>query len=132
MVSFVRFTGAVALLAIAFGCQPRVPRLPDGPIAERRVSAQGSVISVERPRPDDTQTYVHVLIAPADSQPVRLILAPGWYLDRQGLRFEPNQKVVVEGRAARDGEPGIVVERISSGQRSYRLRDEQAKPLWTP
>lgn len=91
------------------------------------------MISIERPRPEDTKSYVHVLIVPADRKPVRLILGPGWYLDRQGIRFEPNQAVLAEGRATAGGtDPGIVVERISIGEKSYRLRDEHARPLWGP
>jgi hypothetical protein len=128
-----RTTHLALALATALGCHPYgpdLPRHPDVPIPDQRVSLQGSVISVERPRPEDTKSYVHVLIAPTDKKPVRLILGPGWYLDRQGIYFEPHQNVVAEGRAARDGESGIVVERISSGDRSYQIRDEQARPLW--
>ncbi len=121
----------------ALGCQPPYipphPVVPDVPLPERRVSAQGLVLSVERPRPEDAQSYVHVLIAPTGKQPIRLILAPGWYLDRQGIRFEPQQRVTAEGkRALHQGQASIMVERISTEHGSYRLRDEQEQPVWVP
>jgi hypothetical protein len=129
------FLSPLALIA-ALGCQPfgpELPRHPDVSPPQSSISERGSVISIERPRPEDTKSYVHVLIAPTDRKPIRLILGPGWYLDRHGIRFEANQAVLAEGRATGGGsDPGIVVERISIGEKSYRLRDEQARPLWGP
>ena len=119
----------------ALGCQatsaPPHPVVPDAPLSERSVNAQGVVLSVERPRPEDAQSYVHVLIAPTGGQPIRLILAPGWYLDGQGIRFEPQQRVSAQGtRAVHEGQAGIMVESISTEQGSYRLRDDQEQPAW--
>jgi hypothetical protein len=89
------------------------------------------VSSVERPRPDDAQTFVRIVLVPADKQPIRLVLAPGWYLEQQGIRFEPQQAVRVEGkRTEENGAPTIVVRRIHQGERSYVLRDEQEQPAW--
>jgi hypothetical protein len=122
-------------LVMALSCHPyptgpELPRHPDASTSDQRVSLSGSVISIERPRPEDTKSYVHLLIAPTDSKPVRLILGPGWYLDREGIYFKPHQSIVAEGRPTREGQQGIVVERISSGDRSYQIRDAQARPLW--
>ncbi len=129
-------SGCVLVLLVgALGCQPPYlpphPVVPDVPLPERRVSAQGLVLSVERPRPEDAQSYVQVLIAPSGEQPIRLILAPGWYLDRQGIRFEPQQRVAAEGkRTVHQGQTSIMVERIATEQGSYELRDEQQQPVW--
>jgi hypothetical protein len=69
---------------------------------------------------------------PRDQQPVRLVLAPGWYLDEQGLRFTPNESLRVEGtRGNEDGPTLIVVHRLQRGDRSYLLRDEREQPLWS-
>jgi hypothetical protein len=117
-------------------CQPRPftpkPPPPFTPTAAPQISAQGVVLSVERPRPEDSQSYVHLLVSPADHKPVRLVLGPGWYLEREGMRFEPNESVRFHGRSvSREGRSGIEVQRIEHGQRSYILRDDQNRPAWT-
>jgi hypothetical protein len=109
---------------------PELPRHPDVPIPENRVMARGVVVSVERPRPEDSQSYVHVVISDEGRRPVRLILGPGWFLDREGIHFEPNQVVRAEGRRSTETEGGIVVESVSSGDKTYQLRDEQHRPAW--
>jgi hypothetical protein len=127
----------VWLSSAIMACQPRpfppeLPRHPNGPIADASVSTRGLVVSVERPRPEDSKSYVHVLISAEDRQPIRLILAPGWYLDQHGIRFEPEQAVTASGkRAVHGGQPSIVVERISTSQGTLLLRDEQDHPVWS-
>ena len=127
-------SAALALLLGATSCQPRVPRVP-GPWAEPArgtVIAEGVVLSEERPRPEDAQSYVHLLIEPRGEQPIRLVLAPGWYLDERGLRFAPNESVRVEGTRSSEGGPTLIlVHRLQRGDRSYVLRDDRAQPVWS-
>jgi hypothetical protein len=123
---------AIVALVTAAACQPTVPRIPS-PVAApgSNVTARGTVLSVERPTPEDSQSFVHVTITPSDRNPVRLVLAPGWYLDEQGLRFEPRESISVEGRAVvEQGQRKIVVQRVQRGEHSYLLRDEHERPLW--
>lgn len=88
-------------------------------------------MSVERPRPEDSQAFVHVVIAPTDQRSIKLVLGPGWYLEEKGLRFEPRQTVEVRGRqTTQSGESTIVVQSIRQGDRSYVLRDEREQPAW--
>lgn len=95
------------------------------------ITMEGIVSSVERPRPEDSQAYVHLVVTPADGVPIRLVLAPGWYLDEQGIRLEPRQTVQVSGkRVVKDGQSGIVVQRLRRGDESYILRDEHEQPKW--
>ena len=128
------FLSRSLLFVVAASCAPTVPfprRESAPPAASDRVSTQGVVLSVERPRPEDSQSFVHVVINPDDQRPIRLALAPGWYLDRQGLKFAPNDPIRVEGsRGSARGEPEIVVHRVYQGERSYILRDEQSRPVW--
>ena len=92
---------------------------------------QGVVSSVERPRPEDGQAFVHIVITPSDTQPIRLVLAPGWYLEEQGIRFEPNQTVQASGkRVVENGQPSLVVQTLRRGEQSYILRDEREQPVW--
>jgi hypothetical protein len=121
------------LLAILPACKPTPPRLPtpfNQPQAGRQTTIEGVVLSVERPRPDDSQTFVHVVISPADRTPIRLVLAPGWYLEEKGIRFEPRDLVQASGRrVVENGEPNIIVQSIRQGDR-YLLRNEQDQPVW--
>lgn len=121
-------------LAFLMGCQPVAPRVPSPfgqPTADAPLTTRGVILSVERPRPDDSQAFVHVVIAPADQQPIRLVLAPGWYLQKSGLRFEAREPVEVRGKyVVQNGEPSIVVQSVRQGDRSYVLRDERERPAW--
>jgi len=121
------------LMAVLLGCQPLPPQAPlqGQPSASGSMVTEGVISSVERPRPDDAQTFVHVVVTPAGKQPIRLVLAPGWYLDEQGIRFEPQQTLWVQGRhTLENGAPTIVVRSIRQGERSYVLRDEHEQPAW--
>ena len=135
MTHFARLA-ALLLLTRLLACQSlasqAAPPLDVSQAGGSQISAQGTVLSVERPRPEDTQSFVHLVIAPGDQKPIRLALAPGWYLERQGIRFEPHENVRFEGRTvSHDGEETRVeVRRIEQGDRSYILRDEQNRPAW--
>jgi len=110
---------------------PHIPGATARPLASALVSMEGVVLSVERPRPEDNQSYVHVVLAPTGAEPIRLALAPGWYLDRQGIRYDAHENLRVEGRRGAEGEPStLVVQRVHQGNRSYVLRDERDQPAW--
>lgn len=120
-------------LALLGGCSPVPPRAPSpfGQPTAEAPTTRGVVMSVERPRPEDSQAFVHVVIAPTDQQPIKLVLAPGWYLEEKGLRFEPQQTVEVRGRqTTQHGDSTIVVQSVRQGDRSYVLRDEREQPAW--
>jgi hypothetical protein len=129
------FVLAALTWAVASGCQPQTPRIPtpfDKPSAGGPIAVDGVVLSVERPRPEDNQAFVHLVISPADSKPIRLVLAPGWYLEEKGLHFEPQQTIHANGkRVVQNGEPSIVVQTIRQGDRNYLLRDQSEAPAWT-
>lgn len=126
---------SMLLLAVLNGCSSvagtAVPPPRVDPRTESMITMEGIVSSVERPRPEDSQAYVHLVVTPADGVPIRLVLAPGWYLDEQGIRLEPRQTVQVSGkRVVKDGQSGIVVQRLRRGDESYILRDEHEQPKW--
>ncbi len=125
---------ALWLAAASWACNPLYPVPPRNPslaAADPRVSTEGLILSVERPKPEDSQSFVHLVITPGDQKPVRVDLAPGWYLDEQGLSFKPNDRVSVEGRqVTADGESRIVAERLTQGERVFVLRDGKSPPAW--
>jgi len=122
------------LSTLLAGCHPGPPHTsePVGhSVANEPAALQGVVLSVERPGPDDSRAYVHVVLAPADEQPIRLALAPGWFLDQKGIRYDPHERLTVEGqRVVEGGKSTVVVRQVRQDDKSYVLRDEQDRPAW--
>lgn len=131
---FHRVCCLLVLLPLASACQPPPRRIPDPysqPQAGSPSTLQGVISSVERPVPDDSRAYVHVVLTPFDRRPVRLVLAPGWYLEEQGLRLAPDDSLRVEGRrVVGDGGEAFVVKRVHHRDRDYDLRDDHDQPKW--
>lgn len=117
------------LLACA-GTQPspnvRRPNIPEV------YTADGRVLGVERPLPEDPATNVHLIFQSQDEEPVRVELGPGWYVDEGKVHFDPKDDISVEGRReVRNGKPVIVARSVRKGSTTLRLRDEEARPLWS-
>jgi hypothetical protein len=53
-------------------------------------------------------------------------------LDEGKLRFDPKDDISVEGRReVRNGKTVIVARSVRKGSTTLRLRDEDARPLWS-
>lgn len=62
---------------------------------------------------------------------VAVQLAPGWYLDERGLRFERNAELHVEGPYRWEGgKITVYATRVGKGAQVVELRDEKGQPLW--
>ncbi|HET9929672.1 MAG TPA: hypothetical protein VFQ35_03250, partial [Polyangiaceae bacterium] len=72
--------------------QVRRPNIPEV------YTANGQVLGVERPLPEDAVTNVHLVFQARGEEPVRVELGPGWYLDEGKLHFDPKDDILVEGR----------------------------------
>lgn len=95
-------------------------------------TADGRVLGVERPLPEDRATNVHLLFQAQGEDPVRVELGPGWYLDEGKLHFDAKDDISVEGRReVHNGNSVIVARRVRKGSTTLQLRDEQANPLWS-
>lgn len=106
--------------------QVRRPNIPEV------YTADGRVLGVERPLPEDRATNVHVLFQPRGEEPVNVELGPGWYMDEGKLRFDAKDDISVEGhREVQNGKSVIVARRVRKGATTLQLRDEEAKPLWS-
>lgn len=106
--------------------QVRRPNIPEV------YTADGRVLGVERPLPEDRVTNVHVLFQADGEEPVNVDLGPGWYLDEGKLRFDAKDDISVEGhREVQNGKSVIVARRVRKGATTLQLRDEQSKPLWS-
>ncbi len=135
----------VALAQLVVGCSPPVD--PAGPWRPPepepiRLAFDGTVLGADGVPPEQRVAEdVHVTVTPTlvtsggetlVGVEVAVQLAPGWFLDERGLRFERNNEVHVEGAYRREGGKIIVLAtRVGKkGTPVVELRDEQGKPLW--
>ena len=66
-----------------------------------------------------------------DQGPIEVILGRGSYIEQQGLKFEPQDKVTVKGsRVAVEGKPTIIAAEVTKGVKTLKLRDANGMPLW--
>jgi hypothetical protein len=120
----------IALCVFVGACGP--PRDPFPPVPWYLQRVAGSVVSVDqRTVAEQMAQGVRVKIQPAGSPLVVVDLAPGWYLHQQGIHFAENDRLIVEGSVASDG--GVLrAQRVTKGQVSAQLRDEQGRRYWDP
>jgi hypothetical protein len=87
--------------------------------------AGGTVLGIERATPTDPATHVHLILQASDGSPLRVDLGPGWYLDKNGLRFSKDDVVKVEGESKRRAEGDVfVARRVSKEGRTVELMQE--------
>lgn len=123
----------VALLWQAASCTvtERGIEAPASPV-EDSVRVEGRVSHLdELPSPQERLRQVAVVTLHADGKPVRVELAPRWFLEENGLKYAPQETLFVHGeRTEIDGEPRIVAREVQQGAVRVRLRDEQGRPVW--
>jgi hypothetical protein len=91
---------------------------------------QGNVVSVEK-TPSKGRTYGIHLILQTDKETIPVHLGPGWYVEKQTPRIEPNETITVTGsRISVDGKPAIIAARVTKGNEILNLRDENGIPIW--
>jgi hypothetical protein len=97
-------------------------------------SFDGEVVGVDRVAPSDSLTSaVRLVMRPSGADPITVELAPGWYLEEQGLRFSRSDRLRVRGTpsAASDGGRAVVAWEVRTGRGSWQLRDEDGRPNWS-
>ena len=66
-----------------------------------------------------------------DQGPIEVILGRGSYIEQQGLKFEPQDKVTVKGsRVAVEGKPTIIAAEVTKGGKTIKFRDANGMPVW--
>ena len=120
------------VVAMAFAGLLRVPNV----MAQRNYDTktvetiQGKVVSVEKTSSKGRAYGIH-LILQTDKETIPVHLGPGWYVEKQTPRFEPNDTVTVTGsRVTVDGKPAIIAAQVKKGNDILRLRDENGVPVW--
>lgn len=97
------------------------------------VTVEGTVSRFERLPPAEKQLQENAVITmSAEGKLIRVELAPGWFLDEQGLRFQREQAIIVTGMRHADEDVDIIVaDEVMQDGRRIRLRDLNGKPLWS-
>ncbi len=96
-------------------------------------TADGEISGVDRRDPSrELSEGLMIELRDDDDRPLAVRLAPGWYLDEQGIAYGPRERLSVRGhRSVQNGEPVFVVNEVRQNGRWVRLRDASGRPLWT-
>jgi hypothetical protein len=134
--SHARFVAA-SLLALIAGCGASSGAPTGAANRSDRAPAtltafDGEVIGVDRAPPGETlNSNVRLVLRPASTEPVTVELAPGWYLEEQGVQLSPRQRMKVRGQSKiADGGQTMVAWELETGNRVVPLRDGQGQPVW--
>lgn len=96
------------------------------------VTISGEVISVEKTVPTKGMFYGVHLMVKTDEETISVHLGPGWYIEGQGIMFEPEDKLVVTGsKVTFDEEQVIIASEVKRGDEVLELRDENGIPAWS-
>jgi len=94
------------------------------------LSGEVEKIELFTPRKGMSQGVHMTLKTDKGSIPVHL--GPSWYIDKQGVKFEPGDKVQVTGsRVTFNKKPAIIASEVKKGDQTLNLRDETGAPAWS-
>jgi len=66
------------------------------------------------------------------SENITVHLGPKWYLDKQALKFNVKDRVMVKGSKVNfEGVPTIIAAEITKGKTVLKLRNENGVPVWS-
>jgi hypothetical protein len=126
---------SLAHLALA---QPPQPTDPDRPMArvfdpKTVQTMSGEVTGVDKfpgPRPGVPGRVTFNM--KTDKETFLVYLGPEFYLDQQGFKFAPGDKVQVKGSLVTlDGKPALIPMEVKKGDQTLQLRGDNGVPLWS-
>lgn len=92
---------------------------------------EGKVVSVEKATRGQGRSYGVHLTLQTDKETISVHLGPNWYIEKQTLRIEANDTIIVTGsRVTVDGKPAIIAAQVKKGNEILKLRDENGVPAW--
>jgi hypothetical protein len=93
-------------------------------------TASGEVTTVGKFTPRGKPYGVRFTLK-TDQGPIEVILGRGAYIEQQGFKFEPQDKVTVKGsRVTVAGQTTIIATEVTKGEKTLQLRDASGMPLW--
>jgi hypothetical protein len=95
-------------------------------------TADGEILGVDRQPPGtEIAQGLSVRLQVDREQPIVVQLAPGWYLDENGIAYGAQERMTVRGRReVRNGRSVLIATEVRRGERWVPLRDEEGRPLW--
>lgn len=100
------------------------------PQTVENLSGEVEKVELFTPRRGMSQGVHIILKTEKGSIPVHL--GPSWYIDKQGLKFAPGDKVQVTGsRVTFNNKPAIIASEVKKGDQTLKLRDEKGFPAWS-
>lgn len=106
---------------------------PEAPTEEYRrrepMWLSGEVMGVDRiPVDEYNESTMQLIVTTETDENVRLKLGPGWYMEENGLTFEPQQHIEFRGQHNPDG--SYVAHSLRRGQRTIEIRNPDGSPRW--
>ncbi len=96
------------------------------------VTISGELISVEKTVPRKGMFYGIHLIVKTGEETITVHLGPGWYVEGQGIMFEPEDKLEITGsKVTFDEEQVIIASEVMRGDEVLELRDGNGIPAWS-
>jgi len=94
-------------------------------------TVSGVVESVEKITPmKGVHSGIHIVLK-TDKETIAVHLGPEWYIERQDVKLEKGDKVVVKGsRITFEGKPVIIAAECKKGDNVLLLRDSAGLPAW--
>lgn len=92
----------------------------------------GEVVSVQKFIPMRGMSGGLHFILKSDKETISVHLGPTWFLQKEGIKIEPNDHVTVIGsRITFGGNPAIIAAKVTKGGKTWKLRDDTGVPLWS-
>jgi len=111
------------------GAKHRHQRMYDTKTVE---TINGEVVKVEEISHRRGKSHGIHLMLKTDKEEIPVLLGPSWYLDKQDVKVEQNDKIEVKGSriTTKRGKPVLLAAEIRKGGALLKLRDENGVPLW--
>jgi hypothetical protein len=92
----------------------------------------GEVVSVQKIVPMRRMSGGLHFILKSDKGTISVHLGPVWFLEKEGIKIEPEDRVTVSGsRITFKGKPALIAAEIRKGEKTWKLRDVNGVPLWS-
>ena len=94
-------------------------------------TVSGEVVRIDKIAPKRGMSYgVHVQLK-TEQETIAVHLGPAWFIDRQKIKVELGDKIVVTGsRVTFKNAPAIIAAEIKKGDAILKLRDANGFPAW--
>lgn len=119
-----------ALCTSVLACSHGQPETPTEEYRRREpMWISGEVMGVDRiPVDQYNESTIRLIVTTEADENVRLELGPGWYMEENGLTFEPQQHIEFRGQPGAGG--AYVAHSLRRGQKTIELRNSDGSPRW--